>query len=435
MSKPRYYSKFWTWLIINYSVSEQLGPASGWTPTLIKWTWSFSLLFLPDHDFPCFLAANLLFRFWAKKRGRAHHADYIMWNAVVDESQAEVKIAKRNINSLRYACDATIMAQSEEEVKSLLVRVEKGVKSWLKTQLSTKEDHGVWSHHFMANRGGNSGNIDRFFFVCLFVFGGGGAPKSMQAVTAAMKLRHLLFGIKAMINLDSILKSRDITFPVKICLVKAMISPVILYRCESDYKEGWVPKNWGFQIVVLEKTLENPLDSKQTKPINPKGNQPWVFIGRTDAETESLILWPSDSKRANLLERVGAGKIEGRKRRGWQRMRWLDGITDSVDMNISELWEIMKNKEARPGAVQGVTKTGTLATKQQSSHIDTIKEKKILLVMRTFRIYSLNNFLIYNRVVLTTVIILYIKTLILIYLITKTPFWQKHANNLSTCYV
>ena len=103
-------------------------------------------------------------------------------------------------------------------------------------------------------------------------------------------------------------------------------------------------------------------------------------------------------------------------------MRWLDGITDSVDMNLSELWEIMKNKDARPGAVQGVTKTGTLATKQQSSHIDTIKEKKILLVMRTFRIYSLNNFLIYNRVVLTTVIILYIKTLILIYLITKTPF-------------
>ena len=90
----------------------------------------------------------------------------------------------------------------------------------------------------MANRWGNSGNINRFF--CLFVcfFWGGGAPKSMQAVTAAMKLRHLLFGIKAMINLDSILKSRDITFPVKICLVKAMISPVILYRCESDYKEG-----------------------------------------------------------------------------------------------------------------------------------------------------------------------------------------------------
>ena len=77
-----------------------------------------------------------------------------------------------------------------------------------------------------------------FLFVCLFVLGGGGAPKSMQAVTAAMKLRHLLFGIKAMINLDSILKSRDITFPVKVCLVKAMISPVILYRCESDYKEG-----------------------------------------------------------------------------------------------------------------------------------------------------------------------------------------------------
>ena len=125
MSKPRYYSKFWTWLIINYSLSEQLGPASGWTPTMIKWTWSFSLFFHPAHDFPCFLAANLLFRFWPKKRGRAHHAYYIMWNAVLDESQAEVKIAKRNINSLRYECDTTLMVQSEEELKSLLVRVKK----------------------------------------------------------------------------------------------------------------------------------------------------------------------------------------------------------------------------------------------------------------------------------------------------------------------
>ena len=95
-------------------------------------------------------------------------------------------------------------------------------------------------------------------------------------------------------------------------------------------------------------------------------------------------------------------------------MRWLDGIPDSVDMNMSELWEMMKNKEAWHAAVQGVTKTGTLATKQQSSCIDTIKEKKILLVMRTFRIYSLNNFLIYHRVLLTTVIILYITALILI---------------------
>ena len=178
------------------------------------------------------------------------------------------------------------------------------------------------------------------------------------------------------------------------------------------------------------------MDSKETKPINPKGNQPWVFIGKTDAEAEALILWPSDSKRANSLENtLMLRKIEGRRTRGWQRMRWWDGITDSVDMNMSELWEIMKNREVWQAAVHGVTKIWTLATKQQSSHVDTIKEKKIILVMGTFRIYSLNNFLIYHRVVLTTVIILYITSLILIYLITETPFWQKHANHLSTCYV
>ena len=107
------------------------------------------------------------------------------------------------------------------------------------------------------------------------------------------------------------------------------------------------------------------------------------------------------------------GKIEDR-RRGRQRLRWWDGITNSMDMSFSKLRETVKNREAWHAAVQGVTKTGTLATKQQSSCIDTIKEKKILLVMRTFRIYSLNNFLIYHRVLLTTVIILYITALILI---------------------
>ena len=108
------------------------------------------------------------------------------------------------------------------------------------------------------------------------------------------------------------------------------------------------------------------------------------------------------------------GRTEGKRRRGQQRMRWLDIITNSMDINSSKFQEILKDREAWHAAVQGVTKTGTLATKQQSSCIDTIKEKKILLVMRTFRIYSLNNFLIYHRVLLTTVIILYITALILI---------------------
>ena len=137
----------------------------------------------------------------------------------------------------------------------------------------------------------------------------GGAPKSLQMVTAAMKLkdacslkdevkRCLLLGRKAMTNLDSILKSRDITLPTKVHLVKAMVFPVVMYGCmwEMDYKENWAPKNWCFWFVVLEKTLESPLGCKEIQPIYPKGNQSWISIGRTDTETETPILWPPDAK-------------------------------------------------------------------------------------------------------------------------------------------
>ena len=101
-------------------------------------------------------------------------------------------------------------------------------------------------------------------------------------------------GRKAMINLDSVLKSRDITLLTKVCLVKAMVFPIWMW--ELDRKEGWAPKNWSFWTVMLEKTLESPLDSEEIKPVNPKGNQSWILIGRTDAEAEAPILWPPDAK-------------------------------------------------------------------------------------------------------------------------------------------
>ena len=104
--------------------------------------------------------------------------------------------------------------------------------------------------------------------------------------------RCLLLGRKAMTNLDGILKSRDITLPTKVCLVKAMVFPVVVYGYESWTKESWGPKNWCFWTVVLEKTLESPLDCKEIQPVSPKGNQSWIFIGRTDAEAEAPMLWP-----------------------------------------------------------------------------------------------------------------------------------------------
>ena len=151
------------------------------------------------------------------------------------------------------------------------------------------------------------------------------APKSLQMVTAAMKLRRLLFGRKAVTNVDSP-HSQNYGF-----------SSSHVWLWELDHKEGWALKNLCFQIVVLEKNL---LYSKGIKPINPKWNKSWIFIGKPDVESEAWILWYLMQRAESLEKTLVLGKIEGKRRRWQQRMRWLDSITDSVDsmnMNLSKL--------------------------------------------------------------------------------------------------
>ena len=146
-------------------------------------------------------------------------------------------------------------------------------------------------------------------------------------MTAAVKLRCLLLGRKAITNLDSTLKSRAITFLTKVHLVKAVVFPVVMYGCESWItKKDWVLKNWCFWTVVLEKTLESPFDCKEIESVISKGNQPWIFIERTDAE--ALILWPPGVKSWLFGKYPDAGKFERRGEggnRGWDG--WMASLT------------------------------------------------------------------------------------------------------------
>ena len=127
--------------------------------------------------------------------------------------------------------------------------------------------------------------------------------------------RHLLLERKTMTYLDSILKSRDITLPTKVHLVKAVVFPVVMYGCELDCKESWALKDWRFWTVVLEKTLENPLDCKEIHQ-SVKGNQPWIFFGRTDAEAETPVFWLPDAKNRLIGKDPEAGKDWRQEKKG-----------------------------------------------------------------------------------------------------------------------
>ena len=194
------------------------------------------------------------------------YAEYIMRNAGLDEAQAGIKIAGRNINNLRYADDTTLMAESKEERKSLLMKVkEESEKAGLKFSIQKMKIMAFGPITLWQIDGETIETVTDFIL--------GGSKITADGDCNHEIIRCLLLGRKAMTNLDSILKSRDITLLTKVCLVKAMFFLAVMYGYESStIKKAERQRTDAFELV-LEKTLESPLDCKETKPVNPKGNQ------------------------------------------------------------------------------------------------------------------------------------------------------------------
>ena len=199
-----------------------------------------------------------------------------------------------------------------------------------------------------------------------FILGG-------SKITTDVECRHeikrcLLLRRKATTNLSSLLKSRDVTLLTKICLVKAMVFPVVMNGGDS-----WTIKkaeHWRIDAfeLWLEKTLESPLDCKEIQPVHPKGNQPWIFIGRTDAEAEALILWPPDAKSQLIRKDPGSGK-DWRQEQKWttedEMVGWHHWLND---MSLSKFWEMVKDRETWCAAVHRVAKSQTWLSNWRTFH-------------------------------------------------------------------